>query len=458
VEVLGVDVNESDWDYGLTPRDPSPQPRDPSPQPPSQGEGGEPGPQDDTLVLCSEDLTPQPPLRKRGGGPISPNETLVLCSENDHHHTKASDLTPQPPLRKRGGGPTSPNETLILCSENDHHHTKASDLTPQPPLRKRGGGPISPNETLVICSNNDILSRASLTSQMHCIPLSSGEGLGAAGREPLAPDGVRSAVRLGFRQIRGLRLEDIQLLLEKRTKPFTCINDLRDAGISDAVLERLADADAFRSLGLDRRQALWEVSTKDRPQNLFVGQQAPDGIGESVVLPTLRLSEHVVQDYASLSLSLKDHPVHFVRPELEQLRITTARDLATMQNGQPVKVAGLVLVRQRPGTAKGIWFMTIEDETGCANLVLFPNIIEQYRKGILSARLFMAEGRLQKEGDVIHVIVEKAYDISKLLRRLVHPTSAEPNLLTLSRADEKPGDGSGDQRVEKKMPGSRDFK
>jgi error-prone DNA polymerase len=245
------------------------------------------------------------------------------------------------------------------------------------------------------------------------------------------------ALRLGFRLIKGLREDDIRLLLAGRTVPYKCINDLRDAGLSDAALERLADADAFRSLGLDRRQALWEVCTKDRPQALFAGQAAPDAVGENVTLPLLRLSEHVVQDYATTALSLKAHPVSFVRPQLEQLRVLCTKNLARLQNGQPVKVAGLVLVRQRPGTAKGVCFMTIEDETGFANLVLFPNVMEQYRKAIIGARLFLAEGTVQKEGEVIHVIVNAGYDLSKLLRKLTTDGNEDLPLLTLSRADEK---------------------
>jgi error-prone DNA polymerase len=224
-------------------------------------------------------------------------------------------------------------------------------------------------------------------------------------------------------------------------------------------LERLADADAFRSLGLDRRQALWEVSTKDRSEALFAGQAPPDAMGENVSLPQLLPSEHVVQDYASTSLSIKAHPVSFVRPQLEQLGVLTTRDLSTLTNGQPVKVAGLVLVRQRPGTAKGVWFMTIEDETGFANLVIFPQVGEAYRKAMHGARLFLAEGTVQVEGEVIHVIVKAGYDISRLLRKLTVTGREDLPLLTLSRADER--GPVTDQRVEKQVKlfgDSRDFK
>src|SRR5678816_4075775 len=120
----------------------------------------------------------------------------------------------------------------------------------------------------------------------------------------------------------------------------------------------------------------------------------------------MKLSEHVVHDYASTSLSLKGHPVSFVREKLQMLRITSNAELIHLRDGDPIKVAGLVLVRQRPGTAKGICFITIEDETGTANLVVFRNLFENiYRKEILHSKLLMVEGKLQIEGEVIHVIV-----------------------------------------------------
>jgi error-prone DNA polymerase len=242
---------------------------------------------------------------------------------------------------------------------------------------------------------------------------------------------------MGFRQVKGLRAEDVEILVACRKQSYKSIDELRTIGLFNSTLERLADADAFRSIGLDRRQALWEVTTKDHLKIMFANQQAPDAIGENVSLPQLHLSEHVVQDYATTSLSLKAHPVSFVRSQLEQLRVTSTKDLGTLKNGDPVKVAGLVLVRQMPGTAKGVWFMTIEDETGCANLVIFPNIELAYRKALLGSRLFMAEGTLQIEGEVIHVIVNAGYDLSKLLRKLTIDGNEDLPLLTLSRADEK---------------------
>jgi error-prone DNA polymerase len=271
--------------------------------------------------------------------------------------------------------------------------------------------------------------------------------------------GNYKALRLGFRQVKGLRAEDIEILVSCRKQSYESIDELRTIGLSNSTLERLADADAFRSIGLDRREALWEVSTKDHSQAIFANHQAPDSIGENILLPRLHLSEHVVQDYATTSLSLKAHPVSFVRSQLEQLHVTATKDLGRLKNGEPVKVAGLVLVRQMPGTAKGVWFMTIEDETGCANLVIFPNIELVYRKALLGSRLFMAEGIVQIEGEVIHVIVNAGYDLSKLLRKLTSDGNEDLPLLTLSRADEKVP--LPDKRVaeQKKMfPDARNFR
>jgi error-prone DNA polymerase len=149
-------------------------------------------------------------------------------------------------------------------------------------------------------------------------------------------------------------------------------------------------------------------------------------------------SEHVVQDFAALSLSLKAHPVSFVREKLEQLHIIRTADLAKGKNAEKVKVAGLVLVRQRPGTAKGVCFMTIEDETGTANLVVFPDLFDKYQKEILQSRLIMVEGKLQVEGEVIHVIVSRCHNISKFLRHLTETNTEDLPLLTTSRADQKP--------------------
>lgn len=280
-------------------------------------------------------------------------------------------------------------------------------------------------------------------------------------------EGDYCALRLGFRQVKGLREEDMLTLTNNRKKAFETINELLDAGISIATLEKLADADAFRSIGLDRRQALWEISSlSDHPTGVFTGQPSESKEEQPVVLPEMTASEHVVQDYTSLSLSLKAHPVSFLRKQLKERQIASTAELSGLKDGAPVMVAGLVLVRQRPGTASGICFITIEDETGSANLVVFRQRFDHYRKEILQSRLLMVSGKLQREGEVIHVVVEQCFNLSPLLRKLVASGGEDPQVLALCRADEKdgglhPSDGRS-YGVKKVVQGtlfpSRDFK
>jgi len=246
-------------------------------------------------------------------------------------------------------------------------------------------------------------------------------------------EGDYCALRLGFRQVKGLREDDIQMLIASRSEPYSSINQLRLIGVSQATLERLADADAFRSINLDRREALWEVTSNDNPTGLFA-TQIPEI--ENVELPIMPASEHVVQDYASIQLSLKAHPVSFVREKLQQLHITPNDDLAKKQNGDPIRVAGLVLVRQRPGTAGGVCFLTIEDETGVANCVVWPNLFDEFRKPLLQSRLLMIEGHLQIEGAVIHVIAYRLFNLTSLLGDLTADRNSDVPVNTLARADE----------------------
>ena len=242
------------------------------------------------------------------------------------------------------------------------------------------------------------------------------------------------ALRLGFRQVKGMREEDINILINARKKNFTSIHELFDTGLSKTTLEKLADADAFRSIGLDRRNALWEVSASaDKSIGVFKGQK---NLEEKISIPEMAMSEHVVHDYAATSLSLKAHPVSFIREKLEQLHIVTTSQLLIIKEGTLIKVAGLVLVRQRPGTAKGVCFITIEDETGVANLVVFEKLFDTYKKEILQSRLLMVEGKLQREGEVIHIIVQRCFNISSLLKHLTLSKKEDLPLLTLARADE----------------------
>ena len=256
------------------------------------------------------------------------------------------------------------------------------------------------------------------------------------------------ALRLGFRQVKSLKKEDMDVLLSARKTGISSILALREAGVSQIALEKLADADAFRSIGLDRRRALWEISSlHDRPIGLFTGQPSESTVEQAVQLPEMSAPEHVVQDYNALALSLKAHPVSFVREKLSLLHITAVKDLVSIPDGMPVKVAGLVLVRQRPGTASGVCFITIEDETGCANLVVFNQLFEKYRKEILQARLLMVDGKMQREGEVVHVVASACYNLNKLLHQM---TAVEDT--TVKNAEIKKG------TEELKLPGARNFR
>jgi DNA polymerase III alpha subunit len=247
------------------------------------------------------------------------------------------------------------------------------------------------------------------------------------------------AVRLGLRQIKGFREADAALLVAVREKPFRSVRDLwRRSGLSRAALERLAEADAFRSLGLDRRAALWEVKALDpapAAESLPLLSAADDAIGTEpiVELPAMPLGEHVINDYRSLSLSLKAHPVAFLREEFARAGLVEAGRLPEVKDGQRIAVAGLVLVRQRPGTAQGVIFATLEDETGVANIIVWPKVFERYRAIVLGARLLKVTGRLQSEQGVIHLVAERLQDLSPLLARL-SDASIGPN--GLARADE----------------------
>lgn len=228
-------------------------------------------------------------------------------------------------------------------------------------------------------------------------------------------EGKYCPIRLGFRQVTGLKEEEMQLLVQNRKHPYTSVVQLHDAGVSQRALELLANADAFLSIGIDRRRALWEVAAlSDKPVGAFEGQPSASENEPAIHLPELSLAEHVFRDYSSTTLSLKAHPVSFVRRKLLKAQVFTTADINRLPDGAPVRIAGLVLVRQRPGTATGICFITLEDETGIANLVVFKPIFDKYRQEIIQARLLMVAGKLQREGEVIHVVVQHCYNMNRL--------------------------------------------
>lgn len=267
-------------------------------------------------------------------------------------------------------------------------------------------------------------------------------------------DGLYCAVRLGFRQVKGLREEDMQALVSGRHTFYRNIDELLNAGVPPFALERLADADAFRSVGLDRRQALWDVSAlHDHPTGMFTGTPSQSETEGFTGLPVMTAGEHVIQDYASTSLSLKAHPVSFSRTKLEQLQVTPTSELGKMKNGRSVKVCGLITVRQRPGTASGVLFITIEDETGFANLVVWSAVFEKYRKVILQSRLLMVAGKLQVEGEVIHVVVNACFNMNELMV----PDTGGRNIGSVRKPVET-GKKNAGETVQGELFPSRDFK
>lgn len=238
-------------------------------------------------------------------------------------------------------------------------------------------------------------------------------------------------VRLGFRLINGMQESEAACIVQHRVKPYSTVQDLMRIGLMSKSIQQLADADAFQSIQLVRREALWQSMVQDRPVGIFSEMEVPE---LKPVLPTMTLSEEVVADYAQTGISLKAHPLQFIRDKLERLHITTAVNLSQSKHGQSISVAGLVLVRQRPETAKGVWFVTLEDETGYMNLVLFKQVSTKFKREILNARLLMVSGTLQIEGEVIHVMVRQCYDLTSMLGSL---QARQPVLTpTLFKADE----------------------
>lgn len=272
------------------------------------------------------------------------------------------------------------------------------------------------------------------------------------------------ALRLGLRQIDGLAEIHAAALVAARQHegPYRDLADLRArAGLSPAVIERLASADAFGSLGASRREALWQarslIAAPDLP--LFAAMRARDEGVEAVRtrLPVMPMGEEVVADYQTLRLSLKAHPLAFLRPRLAERGFLRACDLKTRKTRAMIHVAGVVLVRQQPGSAKGVCFITLEDETGVINLVIWPDLKAKQRKVVMGARLMEVRGRVEYDDEVIHVIAAHLTDASDDLARLSDQTF-EP---VLARADEVarpiPAPTRGHPRNARIIPKSRDF-
>ena len=237
-----------------------------------------------------------------------------------------------------------------------------------------------------------------------------------------------TALRLGFRQIVGLAQRDAASLVAARGSGYDSPHAVwRRAGLGRGALEALAQADAFGSMGLSRREALWAVRAFTAPPPpLFAaaGVEAP-AAGPKVTLPAMSLGQEVVEDYAALRLSLKAHPLALLRSSFAPVGIVPASRLLLRQAGR-VSVAGLVLVRQRPGSARGVVFLTLEDETGIANIVVWPQLFERHRQALLTGYLLRVDGRVQRQGQVIHVVAETVSDLTPSLRLLAEVAELKP--------------------------------
>ena len=273
------------------------------------------------------------------------------------------------------------------------------------------------------------------------------------------PDGAL-ALRLGFRQIKGMREEDAEWIRVSRGNGYPDVESLwRRAGVHPATLERLAEADAFAALGLTRRDALWAAKALRAPTPLpLFGTDGEGGIEPAVGLRQMTLGEQVIEDYLSLRLSLRAHPMELLRPRLPE---SLPHDRLQQAKGR-ITVTGLVITRQRPGTASGVVFLTLEDETGTANVVIWKKVYKSFRKAVIAGRLVRVTGRIERDGPVVHLIAERVEDVSHLLATLGRSGIIDSND---GRADEvkRPVGGSirstarHPREQAKKLFPSRDF-
>jgi len=270
------------------------------------------------------------------------------------------------------------------------------------------------------------------------------------------------ALRLGLRQVDGLQREAADRVVARR--PYASVEELRSSGrVPVHAIQRLAAADAFRSMKLDRRAALWDSralkQAPDLPLFLYA-EERDEGIEDvPAKLPAMPLAEHVISDYQTIRLSLKAHPMQFLRAHYAAQKFVTAEQLKSLKDGRRLSMAGVVLIRQRPGTSKGVVFITIEDETGNANLVIWPAVFEKQRKIVMGARLMAVHGTIQRDPDseVIHVVAARLEDHTHLLSRL-----SDDSLLPsrLEKADHAGSWGRPPNRHPRNVeiiPKSRDF-
>ncbi|GGE82887.1 hypothetical protein GCM10011404_14470 [Sphingomonas prati] len=376
VRVLPPCVNASRWDTVMVASAPSP----------LRGEGfglgrarsdAASGDAFPTLRLDGERPSPSPHRGEGRGGGLGRG-----CSSSN----VASSDAPHPTLPPVGG-------ELLACSGKVS--SQATSPSPNPLPQGRG---------LLTCSEE----RASPAKTLHPGP-PPGEG-----RERMSP------LRLGLRLVAGLSNQHAAAIVAARGEvPFVSIEDVwKRSGVPVAALEKLAAADAFAGLGHDRRQALWRVrGLGEAPLPLFAHADArEEGREPTVVLRAMSEGREVVEDYRTLQLSLRAHPLSFLRESFARRGLRTCAELDRVRDGTPVEVAGIILIRQKPGSAKGVLFLTIEDETGIANGILWPHKFEAQRRTVLSAAMIGIRGRVQREGTVIHVIADRIMDYTDELR------------------------------------------
>jgi error-prone DNA polymerase len=264
-------------------------------------------------------------------------------------------------------------------------------------------------------------------------------------------DGGCFAVRLGMRMVKGLaNIHAAAIVANRADQPFVTVDDLwRRAAVPSASLVQLAEADAFGpGLGLARREALWAIKAlRDEPLPLFAAAAAreaeplPEVDEPAVVLRPMTAGSEVVEDYGHVGLTLRTHPIAFLRADLHKRRILTCTDAMQARDGRWLEAAGLVLVRQRPGSAKGVMFITLEDETGIANLVVWPQVFEKFRRTVMAASMMAVRGRIQREGEVVHLVAHQLTDLSAELASVGDRDATFP--LPHGRGDQVSHGGAG---------------
>lgn len=245
--------------------------------------------------------------------------------------------------------------------------------------------------------------------------------------EPI-PGTDRFAVRLGMRVVKGLAENDAaRIILARAGERFASVDDMwRRSGVPTASLVKLAEADAFLpSLRLERRQALWDIKAlRNEPLELWAAaaereERTVSEVEEpEVALKSMTEGREVVEDYSHTGLTLRAHPMSFLRKDLKAKRIVTCAEAMSERDGRWLWTAGLVLVRQRPGSAKGVMFLTLEDETGIVNAVVWPTLFERQRRVLMTASLMGIHGKIQREGEVVHLVAQRLFDFSKDLSKL----------------------------------------